>query len=180
MNKKIISIEAYENATSHGFAFDDVNRNLVEAYGELVEGLEHIKRSGVNAWFGKGDASLFVGFDVGDRSTYNLCLENTVEMEIADCYIRLMAMCGAEESKFETTALVTGVANQIVKAQSYIDLMQACGERILGSSGFDPILHGVCDGIEQWCAKDSIDLEWFVKVKMEYNKDRPYLHLKEQ
>jgi len=168
MTKKEIALSAYGNAINHGFKFDDLNENLINAMGELYEGLEHKMRLGEHCWN--------VDYKVMQIEELN----NTVEMEIADCYIRTMAVMGALDYDFEITVLVTGVSSQIEKANSYTDFMVAVGERLLGSGGFEPILYGVCNGIELWCNNNAIDLQWFVATKMEYNKTREHLHGKQQ
>ena len=169
MNKIELSKQSYNTSIEKGFKFDNINSLLVDALGELYEGLSVEMITG-NVCIDLEDIKTYLG------AKSLAVLNDTREMEIADCYNRILSILGSKCHNFEPSALVTGVSSQIRKANKYTDFMQAVGERLLGSSGYEPVLHGVLDGIEEWCKRQEINLEFFVTAKLEYNKTRPYLH----
>jgi len=189
INKYQSSKEAVETAKEHGFPFGgeaDI-KNLDDAVGELHEGSRHIRENGDKAW--AYNLKEWTWLKEQKTIHYNTCkkyLLNTVEMEIADCHIRLQSIGGHYQADFGESGYSRLVSLTSSNIESYEGLSLYCAYCIgkiakPNQNGLFKIrpdlIHAVLEALELWCSKKGIDLEWFIKVKMEFNKGRPYLHL---
>lgn len=194
MDTMELAKKAVKTATEHGFCFEG-KANTVKllnlVVGELHEGLQHIEERKEFAWAHITETCKWIiksSADSISTTIYEEYLANTVEMEVADCYIRVLAILGyhnynttKEDIDSQTASITAG------RLQSFDELVLHCTYIITKvmkanvGGYYHPrisLLLGVLGSLDNWCKSASIDLDWFVSVKMRINETRPYLHIK--
>jgi hypothetical protein len=193
IDKKLTAEQCYQTALDNGFKFGDqfIAHNLSDAIGELFEGQRHI-RDIETPWFYQNEKRESIKSFLDNpaqaywfKVVYREHLENTVEMEIADCYMRMSSIGASLGSNYAPTSLSDYASQQISRCKTYDEFILRCAKWITritstpidGGYSVEPsYVNPVLQGIEAWCDAQNIDLEWFVGIKMRYNLDREYLH----
>lgn len=160
-----LSKEVYENAKAHGFHDKEFSYEhcMMLVITELSEAVEaHRKGNRAKVDFYKD--SRFEKW-----RSFEMYLKDTVEDELADAVIRILdyARCKCidvvhgEGAKMTSSSDKQSFTESIYKIISYVQL-------------FD--ISTVIASIFGLCASMNIDLEFFIKEKVKYNKNRPHLH----
>lgn len=182
MNYTKLSKEIHENAVNHGFWENNPSKEhcLMLILSEVAEALEADRKSRHSAIIQSFDIDLSVAYKHEDCKGYYKTLfeknvKNTVEDEMADIIIRLLDLGGALGMDFD----------KIAPCKYYRDFEKF---------SFCECAYGLCRGLcreitsvekrimfglrymEMWCEYLKIDIEFFVKHKMQYNAMRPYKH----
>lgn len=111
------------------------------------------------------------------KDTFNACIKDTVEDELADAAIRLLDIAGAYNWDFNHNPIAGTYANMVSPAYSFtenIGSIMFC----VTNRGVTTYYRVACALVQiEWLADQlGIDLEWHIKQKMLYNTSRPYKH----
>lgn len=172
--------KAHTNAVKHGFWNKELSNQhcLMLVITELSEAIE-ADRKGDRAnkvCFDTCIANAYQGIVRSDwfTNSYNRCIKNSLEDELADTFIRLLDLAGARcidielkkyspKGDYPFTELVYSIITQL---------------SMLGEVGFT--LKGIIDvslsALLGLSLHMGIDLLWFVEQKMKYNEFRPIMH----
>lgn len=191
MNLTDLTKDAYQNAKAHGFnETEDIERTLMLIITEIGEAVDAHRKGwiaeGNRAWF---EAVLVKTSDVDKRMTaYEGYIKNQLEDELADVVIRIASLCGACADTLEASseewksaerqarwmfhnvsfpAMCLHLCHGIVTANS---LRETNGYRWLNAVKF------VAWQILAYCKIEGIDIEWYIRRKMEYNIHRQPMH----
>ena len=176
MNIEKLANQAYDNAVEKGFELTDdrLEENLNKAIGELDEAQRHIDSSGDEAWQ-----------EVSNYSNMS-DLNNTADMEIIDCYIRLLSIAYSLDIDFKETVISRMASATSKRCYSFPSFSLYITKLISSVISYDittgvnvspHLILSAISAIQYWCENvRDVDIWWLVKIKMEYNKTRPYLH----
>ncbi len=174
MNKQKLSKEAHCNAILKGFKFGGKNTipNLNDASGELDEADRHVRELGDKAWH-----------YYNPNGGYN-----TVEYELADCAIRLLAIAYEHGVEWGESPLTRVASYPACKISTFTELSFYV-KKLIGKIATLTIhntwvirgerIEGAIDALLMWSKNEGINLERYIEEKMKYNKTRPYLHGRE-
>ena len=173
--------ECFDLMVEKGHSFQDVQMCLNEAIGELHEASKHIRNHKEYAWFYHVDSFGYImGCDpLGvDKLTYEQLIANTVEMEIADCKLRLLALLGSVGHEFKQTAHHVFVREEMKQLDGFHHF-SLCVTKIIARAWrrghFAPVLAELAiEAIDEWCDSHHIDIDWYCEVKHNYNKTREW------
>ncbi len=104
-------------------------------------------------------------------------ISNTLEDELADVIIRLLDFAGLKNVDLEKFQPKMNVAKlESIKELSLTEFSFFITKDLTAEIEEDMIIYAI-HLIERYASKKfQIDLEWFIKEKMKYNKTRPYKH----
>ena len=193
MNRTLLK-RAYE-PVKHlytGFTGQSVPFLINEAIGELHEALQHYYKHKEQAWAYEVDSWGYIRvnnpLDV-TRKDYELFLHNTVEMELADTVLRLASLAQWASLNLNAdipckhSAISTIQCRKIERVQTLDELVLILTNTISRIAYFDVergfhyrwefLTTAICM-IDTWCDTQHIDLDWFINVKIEYNKIREW------
>jgi NTP pyrophosphatase (non-canonical NTP hydrolase) len=186
MNIKELSKKAHEAAVKKGF-YDNPDRELSEIIAlinsELYEALEaHRKGKLANTKeFTQCFHLSLSGAETEKEAqkkwnrVFEDLIKDSLEDEIADTFIRLFDMIGY--LNIDTNLLSTDIGNYSTN--------NSVSHYIIGANCFlceyyrCPDVYNIQQFINMLmllCKKENIDIEKFIKLKMQYNETRPYKH----
>ncbi len=174
MNIKELAKTAHDTCVSKGFVYDNYSRDLKDAVGELFEGDAWVNRYGCGGWAEfLVSRSNIKSLDMDSViMQYIKDLNQTVEMEIADCKLRLASLAHGYDKPLEEDMYSRECGEKGRRCETYTDLML----HIMSCVNHRNNIMGMIDSLDRWCEQNGIDLDWFCRVKLEYNKTRPFLH----
>ena len=191
MNLIEVSKQALHTAESHGFKIggDNLSQNLFDATGEIHEAISHYKTNGEQAWaYNAAHWQWIMSLDIAEIESDSIeqYLMNTIEMELADVFIRLLTIGAKYDLDFANSSHSTISVITVEHIESLYDFCGYCQKLI------DNIIVRYAEGrvryrlenitsvlnvIEAWFDKNGLDLEFFVALKMGYNVTREYKHI---
>ena len=174
MTRNELSFRAHQNAVNKGFW---AVRRSTEHYIMLVqtEICELVQADRKGKTVSKANELLYKDIINPKEETYEMYLEGTVPVELADVVIRLADLAGSlgvdfnklnpcnyirDFAKFEVTENALGLVKGLVRNDICIE------RRILFAMDY-------CFG---WAVAMGIDLWFYIEQKMKYNESRPALH----
>ena len=184
----ILANDAYLNAQSHGFYPDntDITTALMLIITEMAEAVQadrHNRHGSIE------DYESEIQMDRDIRTAYKNTLEGTVESEFADVGIRILSLLGWMDTKRPTK-----FQNDSYLKEEYeiAKIKYKCGI----TKDFYRIICVLCTQIgnnsQYWyiskiiqqtlmqvfalAQNNNIDLMEHIRLKMQYNESRPYLH----
>ena len=173
--------DSYEVSSSKGFDFskESYPRLLKEIVGELFEADEHLETLGDGAWFRNSDMYDNIMAkaipDITD-SEVGVVMLNSVEFELADVCLRILSLIGSIDGvvDFSYSSNLLGVESfdsLLLRVAKIVTSVECVGD-VFMARGLVQAL-GV---VVNWCKGEGINLQWCMKVKLNYNRNRPYLH----
>ena len=186
---KQLMTKAYENAKSKGFLMPDIDINqelmlIITEMGEAIQASRHERHGSIedyNKWL-----------RVSDVQAYKESLEGTVESEFADIAIRIMSLLGWYNSQ-NIICLMNDT--EIRKTEEYHKVEFEHGNYSLPDAMYLIItrmtyfpfscspawmntlrLQEILVMVFALAHIEGIDLVEHIKLKMQYNESRPYLH----
>ena len=186
---KQLMTKAYENAKAKGFCNNDldINQALMLIITEMSEAIQAHRKSrhgsieDYNKWLG-----------VSDEQAYEESLEGTVESEFADIAIRIMSLLGWYDSQ-KVICLMNDT--ELRKTEEYHKVEFEHGNYSLPDAMYLIItrmtyfpfscspawmntlrLQDILVLVFALAHIEGIDLVEHIKLKMQYNESRPYLH----
>lgn len=175
MNFNEIAREIHENAIEHGWwegerLYGDI---IALCHSELSEALEEYRDSKPNVYFLHDESCINICTDIGSWKGEKL---EGVAVELADCVIRILDYYGSSEAD---------VDNEINKfkcfsyvAEKFGAFISDCHKSLSYSYAFEDTNHlalCVCK-IYAWADINSVDMDYVIRIKHEYNKTRTYKH----
>ena len=186
---KQLMTKAYENAKEKGFLMPDININkelmlIITEMGEAIQASRHDRHGSIedcNKWLG-----------VSEEQAYKESLEGTVESEFADIAIRIMSLLGwynshniiclMNDTELRKTEEYHKVefehGNYSIPDAMYLIITRmtyfpfSCSPAWMNTLRLQEILVMVF----ALAHIEGIDLVEHIKLKMQYNESRPYLH----
>ena len=191
MNINEIIKEAHENAVAHGFWEED--RPFAETvdliHSELSEALEEFRDGrGLDKVYYSCQYSKVHNVPLGHCKKNITCAQceygkpEGIPIELADVIIRIADYFGRH--KIQVDELKSRATNQTVREKigTLCELI-AHGHWLLGMAYVSKeeelrysLMALLIDHIRDFCQRNGIDLDRAIKLKMEYNKTRPYKH----
>jgi NTP pyrophosphatase (non-canonical NTP hydrolase) len=181
--------KAYENAKAKGFLMPDIDINqelmlIITEMGEAIQASRHDRHGSIedyNKWLG-----------VSEEQAYKESLEGTVESEFADIAIRIMSLLGWYNSQ-NIICLMNDT--ELRKTEEYHKVEFEHGNYSLPDAMYLIItrmtyfpfscspawmntlrLQDILVQVFALAHIEGIDLVEHIKLKMQYNESRPYLH----
>lgn len=186
MNLNKLRDKAYQCAVAHGWHEENLSDEhfLCLVISELMEAME-ADRKGRHADTKKFNQKMDYyihemklygeNYDKAYRDTFEYCLKDSVEEELADVCIRLLDLAGLrncellymdslyiEEISFTEFSYMfcSFITNPDKSQKDWLQLHISCS---LGR-------------IFSWCRAKNIDIAWHIEQKIKYNELRPYKH----
>lgn len=186
MNLNKLRDKAYQCAVAHGWHEENLSNEhfLCLVISELMEAME-ADRKGRHADTKKFNQKMDYyihemklygeNYDKAYRDTFEYCLKDSVEEELADVCIRLLDLAGLrncellymdslyiEEISFTEFSYMfcSFITNPDKSQKDWLKLHISCS---LGR-------------IFSWCRAKNIDIAWHIEQKIKYNELRPYKH----
>ena len=160
--------EAHENAVRHGFWNEehDIRHYLMLVITELAEAVQAYRKGR----FADRDEYEKMVRERGcaEDTAFLLSVKDTFEDEMADACIRLMDLTGRGYAVLTDHFVFEDLGEQeitviLFKAIFFMqNMMNHVGELVMYLIRLSEAL--------------GIDIEWHIRLKMAYNKSRPYLH----
>lgn len=113
------------------------------------------------------------------KENFERQIKNTVEDELADIVIRCLDLAGLRNIDLSIAQVLFKSDTNHTHDLSQFDFPKiAFGmvQAIAGEEGIEALLNGTILGIMVFCAKFGIDLPFFIRTKMKYNRLRGYHH----
>lgn len=187
--------DAFENAYKHGFYTEstEIETELMLNITEIAEAVQadrHNRHGSIE------DYESEIQMDRDIPTAYKNALEGTVESEFADVGIRILSLLGWMNSKtpiklksdsiladeYEIGKIQYKIQNTINKGSIAKDLFRLIG-RFSWLIDNEPCswfvsdtLQGILMRVFAIAHNHNIDLMEHIKLKMQYNESRPYLH----
>lgn len=161
--------EAHENAVRHGFWDDqhDIRHYLMLVITELAEAVQAYRKNR----FADRDKYEKLVMESGctEDTAFLLRVKDTFEDEMADACIRLMDLTGRFDVELPTDIKIIRTEGEDITVTLFkaIFFMQNAMYRDAG----ELVMYFI-----RLSENIGIDIEWHIRVKMAYNKSRPYLH----
>lgn len=175
--------EAFGTAKAHGWHDEELSDEtyLMLIITEIAEAVQ-ADRKGKHA-----DAGLFNAdvetLDMADdydrdvwKRDFEIYIKNTVEDELADVVIRCLDLAGLKKIDFRYADILLSEGAREVQVPFPELMYMACEEITYHGYDLTERLNELVAGIIAYCNKKGIDIEWFIKQKMKYNKLRPFRH----
>lgn len=187
---KQLMTKAYENAKAKGFYEPDLDINkalmlIITEMGEAIQASRHDRHGSIEGYN--------TYLEVSDEHTaYEESLEGTVESEFADIAIRIMSLLGWYDSQ-KVICLMNDT--EIRKTEEYHKVEFEHGTYSLPDAMYLIItrmtyfpfscspawmntlrLQDILVQVFALAHIEGIDLVEYIKLKMQYNESRPYLH----
>lgn len=174
--------EIHKNAVEHGWweegrSFGEI---IALCHSELSEALEEY-RTNIDS------QTIYSRDDTGRMFTYKYYLAHVtnpkpegIPIELADCIIRVLDYCGYAGIDIESA-----MENQLPSKYygDFTEFITVC-HFCLSRAYYQHQCFGdgvqwlaiILKTIQQYCKAENIDLKEAIRIKMEYNKTRPYKH----
>lgn len=187
--------DAFENAYKHGFYTEstEIETELMLIITEMAEAVQadrHNRHGSIEDY----ESEIQMGRDI--PTAYENSLEGTVESEFADIAIRILSILGWMNSKtpivLESDSILAdkyGISKIQFKVQNAINKGSIAKDLYRLNGHFSKFVDNefcswfVSDTLQEILMRvfaiahnHNIDLMEHIKLKMKYNKSRPYLH----
>ena len=174
MNLNELRDEACSIATANGWHEEEHSDEhlLMLVISEIAEAVQ-ADRKNLHA-----DVEAFKNYEeiIDFKENFERQIKNTVEEELSDVVIRCLDLAGLRgiDLHYADTLLSEGVKEVQV---SFPELMYlACEEITCHGYDLTERLNALVAGIIAYCNQKDIDLDFFIRTKMNYNSLRGYHH----
>lgn len=182
MNLNELRDKAYETAVKHGWHNESksIEHFLCLVVSELMEAVEaYRKNKNSNRPKFRIEFERYrnlVDEPTRFRSSYEKCIKDSVEDELADTVIRLLDLAGLKGVSMEMCDGLVDVKVEELKCTFTEFCLYLCSllsrpEETLE----DKINYGIA-ALTKYAEQKGIDLMWHIEQKMKYNELRPYMH----
>ena len=110
------------------------------------------------------------------KENFERQIKNTVEDELADVVIRCFDLAGLRGIDFRYADMLLSEGIREVQTPFPELMYLACEEITYHGYDLTEKLNALVAGIIAYCSQKGIDLDFFIRTKMEYNRMRPYMH----
>lgn len=187
--------DAFKNAEKHGFYTESTETEtalmlIITEMAEAVQADRHNRHGSIEDY----ESEIQMGRDI--PTAYKNSLEGTVESEFADIAIRILSLLGWMKSKspikinsnsvlsdeYEIGRIQYTIQNTINKGSIAKDLYRLNGHfsRFVDNEScswfVSDTLQDILMRVFAIAHNNNIDLMEYIKLKMQYNESRPYLH----
>lgn len=173
--------EAFETAKAHGWHDEELPDEtylmlIITEIAEAVQADRKEKRANVNAYMEYVAAWAPYTMDGNHGNAFELYVKGSVEEELADVVIRCLDMAGKTGCDLSLAdELLSGEMGDVT--EDFPSVMYRLCSILSGEE--DTIRFKLNYAIAftiGYCRQNDIDIEWFIRRKMEYNKMRSYRH----
>ena len=103
-------------------------------------------------------------------------IKNSVEDELADVVIRCLDLAGLRKFDLEEVAVLAEMAESIKDGKGFIDLCYVLSGISTCDDSTEEKVIGIIAVVLKYCEFTGIDLPFFIRTKMKYNRLRGYKH----
>ena len=181
MNLNELRDEAYSIAKANGWHEEEHSDNhwlmlVITQIAEAVQADRKVHHARVDKFIGdmsdKDNAE-----DYWYRLTFAQNIENTVESELADIVIRCLDLAGLREINIDIPKLLSESNMAVTFCMSFTEFCHSlCCLLLALNVPLKGRIIQVLDRIFLYCKSKDIDLEFFIRTKMKYNRLRGYHH----
>lgn len=173
--------EAFETAKAHGWHDEELPDEtclmlIITEIAEAVQADRKEKRANVNAYMEYVAAWATYTMDGNHGNAFELYLKGSVEEELADVVIRCLDMAGKTGCDLSNVKTLLDRGMNKVK-ETFPEFMYRMCQLL--TDEMDTLcgrLNYCIACIIGYSRQNGIDIEWFIRRKMEYNKTRSYRH----
>lgn len=181
LNYTQLATEIHENSLKHGWWESNPSAEhfltlVVCELAEAVEADRKNKRAKRPNPIPAGTWRSHQVFDIAYahfKDTFNACIKDTVEDELADAAIRILDMAGAYKCDMSRACLVFVVSSHNSFTENVYAIVK---ELVTYKYSLEEKLNYALLQIQELSRLMGIDLEWHIRQKMLYNASRPYKH----
>ena len=174
MNLNELRDEAYSIAKANGWHEEEHSDShwLMLIITEIAEAVQ-ADRNGIYA-----DVEAFRKYEetLDFKENFDRQIKNSMQDELADVVIRCLDLAGLRGIDFHYSDILLSEGVREVQAPFPELMYMACEEITYHGYKLTERLNELVAGIIAYCNQKGIDLEFFIRAKMEYNRLRGYKH----
>ena len=110
------------------------------------------------------------------KEDFEAYIKNTVEDELADVVIRCLDLAGLRKFDLEEVAALAEMVESIKDGNGFIDLCYVLSGISTCDDSTEEKVIGIIAVVLKYCEFIGIDLPFFIRTKMNYNRLRGYHH----
>ena len=110
------------------------------------------------------------------KENFERQIKNTVEDELCDVVIRCLDLAGLRRFDLEEVEALMEMAESIKEGKGFIDLCYALSGISTCDDSTEEKVIAIIAVVLKYCELIGIDLDFFIKTKMNYNRIRGYMH----
>ena len=110
------------------------------------------------------------------KENFERQIKNTVEDELSDVVIRCLDLAGLRKFDLEEVEALMEMTESIKEGKGFIDLCYALSGISTCDDSTEQKVIGIIAVVLKYCEFTGIDLPFFIRTKMNYNRLRGYRH----
>ena len=110
------------------------------------------------------------------KEDFEAYIKNSVEDELSDVVIRCLDLAGLRKFDLEEVEAIMGMAESIKEGKGFIDLCYALSGISTCDDSAEQKTIAIISVVLKYCELTVIDIEFFIRTKMNYNRLRGYHH----
>ena len=174
MNLNELRDEAYSIAKANGWHEEEHSDEhcLMLIITEISEAVQ-ADRKNLHA-----DVEAFKKYEeiIDFKENFERQIKNTVEDELSDVVIRCLDLAGLRKFDLEEVESLMEMAESIKEGKGFIDLCYVLSEISTCDDSTEEKIIVVIAVMLKYCEFIGIDLDFFIRTKMKYNRLRGYKH----
>lgn len=174
MNLNELRDEAYSIAKANGWHEEEHSDEhcLMLIITEIAEAVQ-ADRNNLHA-----DVEAFKKYEMmlDFKENFERQIKNTVEDELSDVVIRCLDLAGLRRFDLEEVESLMEMAESIKEGKGFIDLCYALSGISTCDDSTEEKVIAIIAVVLKYCELTGIDLDFFIRTKMEYNRLRGYHH----
>lgn len=174
MNLNELRDEAYSIAKANGWHEEEHSDShwLMLIITEIAEAVQ-ADRKNLHA-----DVEAFKKYEMvlDFKENFERQIKNTVEDELCDVVIRCLDLAGLRRFDLEEVEALMEMAESIKEGKGFIDLCYALSGISICDDSTEEKVIAIIAVVLKYCGLTGIDLDFFIRTKMNYNRLRGYHH----
>lgn len=174
MNLNELRDEAYSIAKANGWHEEEHSDEhcIMLVITEIAEAVQ-ADRKNLHA-----DVEAFKKYEeiIDFKENFERQIKNTVEDELSDVVIRCLDLAGLRKFDLEEVEALMEMTESIKKGKGFIDLCYALSGISTCDDSAEQKTIAIIAVVLKYCELTVIDIEFFIRTKMKYNRLRGYKH----
>ena len=174
MNLNELRNEAYSIATANGWHEEEHSDEhwLMLVISEIAEAVQ-ADRKNLHA-----DVEAFKKYEeiIDFKENFERQIKNTVEDELCDVVIRCLDLAGLRRFDLEEVEALMEIAKSIKEGKGFIDLCYTLSGISTCDDSTEEKVIAIIAVVLKYCELTAIDIDFFIRTKMKYNRLRGYKH----
>lgn len=171
--------EIHQNAVEHGWWEEERSYAEIIAlcHSELSEALEEYRNNMPMAYYYGQDGILRQQVIKTDIENANGRKPEGIAIELADCIIRILDYCGYKGIDIQEALDWRKAGNDTYTLPELVTQCHFLISMAFSHTPTQDLYFAECINLIQfWCKENGIDLNEMIRIKHEYNKNRPFRH----